>query len=364
MLRRTQSVAAQVEVEPEEAEHPEIVDVRPSAARAGDRRQTDRRQAERRQDERRQGDRRGMEALRAEALANVISMVEDRNFGGLRNRVSWSRGMPMSRILLLVVALCAGGLAAFLATQHGDPAQAAAVATMPVAPAPAPTSKILVAKADIGVGQRLSATTIEWADWPDAQMRDDYITASAKPEAIASMTGNIARADFFAGEPIRQQKLAPASGGYLSAVLEKGKRGVSVTVNQDAASGGFVVPNDHVDVVLTRQTDAGQDVETILTDVRVLAINARLGTTGGASSASAETPEDATNQVFADHAIATLELNPAQAEVIINAAGLGRLSLMLRAVDDSVTAAASADEAANAAIRISSPFWTAKAANR
>jgi pilus assembly protein CpaB len=356
LLRRSQSAATQIETEPEPAQHPEVIEVRPGAGRAGDRRQMERRQAERRQDERRQGDRRGMEALRAEALANVISMVEDRNFGGLRNRVSWSRGMPMSRILLLVLALAAGGVAAFLATHNDGPAQAA-VAEMAVAPAPAPTTRILVAKADIGIGQRLSGTTIEWTDWPDAQLRSDYITASAAPDAIAKMSGDIARADFFAGEPIRQQKLAPASGGYLSAVLEKGKRGVSVTVTQESASGGFVVPNDHVDVVLTRQSDDGrQDSQTILANVRVLAINARLGATAGASST--ENADDASSQVFSDHAIATLELNPAQAQVIINATTLGKLSLMLRPADDSAASAAPEDQAANATIRMTSPFWT------
>jgi pilus assembly protein CpaB len=358
LLRRSTSAATKIETEPEEAHHPEVVEVRPGAGRPGDRRQTERRQAERRQEERRQGDRRGMEALRAEALANVISMVEDRNFGGLRNRISGSRGMPMSRILLLVVALCAGGVAAFLATQHEGPAQAA-TAEVPVAAAPAPTTRVLVAKADIGIGQRLSAAALEWTDWPDAQLRDDYITAAAAPDAIADMTGEVVRADFFAGEPIRTQKLAPASGGYLSAVLEKGKRGVSVTVNQESASGGFVVPNDHVDVVLTRQSDTGpQDSQVILTDVRVLAINARLGATSAGDGTSAESPEDATSQVFSDHAIATLELGPAQAQVIINATTLGRLSLMLRPVDDNAAAVSPAEQAANAAIRMSSPFWT------
>ncbi len=263
----------------------------------------------------------------------------------------------MSRIVLLVVALLAGGVAAFLATQHGQPPQAA-MAEAKISPAPAPTTRVLVAKADIGVGQRLSAATVEWTDWPNAQLRPDYVTATATPDAIARMSGNIARADFFAGEPIRAQKLVPASGGYLSAVLEKGKRGVSVTVTQESASGGFVVPNDHVDVVLTRQSDKGQDSETILTDVRVLAINARLGATGAAGDSASQSPADATSQVFSDRAIATLELNPAQAEVIINATTLGKLSLMLRPVDDNGAAVSPEDQAANAAIRMSSPFWT------
>ena len=72
--------------------------------------------------DRRKAERRGMDALRDEALRNVISKVEDRNFGGLRTRVHWGRGMKPSRIVLLLVAVLAGGLAAFLAVQH-EPAR-------------------------------------------------------------------------------------------------------------------------------------------------------------------------------------------------------------------------------------------------
>ena len=66
----------------------------------------------------------------------------------------------------------------------------------------------------------------------------------------------------------------------LSAVLDKGMRGVSISVTADSASGGFIVPNDHVDLILTRPTPEGQESETLLSNIRVLAINARLGETG------------------------------------------------------------------------------------
>ena len=112
--------------------------------------------------ERRKGDRRGMDALRAEALQTLITRVEDKNFGGLRNRVQWSQKITPQRLVLLAVALLAGGLAAYLAMQHDQPA----VAEAPVVEVKAVTVQVLVAKQAIGAGQRLSPTAVEWQDWP------------------------------------------------------------------------------------------------------------------------------------------------------------------------------------------------------
>jgi len=306
-----------------------------------------------------------MDRLRAEALQAVISRVEDRNFGGLKDRLRWPRGLPPTRIVLIVVAVAAAGTAAWLATQYEQPspAQAAPAVTMAVQqPAPAPVTKILVAAQPIQVGQRLTPQSLQWQDWPDSAMRPDFITASAEPDALTKMQGSVARVDFVSGDPILTQKLGPAGGGFLSSILDKGKRAVSVSVAAESASGGFVVPNDHVDVVLTRSADNNKAPEshTILRDVRVLAINTRLGT-GPAADASAEN-QDPSTQAFADKAIATLELDPTQSEVIINATTLGRLSLVLRPTVDSMPAAPDAvsdgERSANASIRLSSPFWT------
>jgi pilus assembly protein CpaB len=310
--------------------------------------------------ERKKPERKGVEALRAEALQAVISRVEDRNFNGLRERVtdrlalprrvSMSR-VPLSRIVLVVVALFAGGLAAYFALQGEAPAIVPTEAPAPVVIA-APTSRILVASVPIGMGQRLNAESVEWKDWPAGEIRPEYITAEAMPEAQTQMGGTVARFEFFPGEPIRKEKLATAEQGYLSAVLDTGMRGVSVSVAASSASGGFIVPNDHVDVVLTRSGETGKSSETILHNVRVLAINARLGETGETGA-----PADPTNpkaEVFSDQAIATLELNPQQSEVIINSASAGELSLVLRAIVDF----AETDQPdINQTIRMTSPFW-------
>ncbi|MEO6014796.1 MAG: Flp pilus assembly protein CpaB [Devosia sp.] len=237
--------------------------------------------------------------------------------------------MRMSRILLLLLALVAGGLAAFLATRGGD-VQPDQPLTSEVVPEE--RVQILVATAPIGMGERLSDTNISWQDWPKGALRDGYIDSASMPEALTDMKGTVARFEIFEGDPIRQQKLVKTDQGYLSAVLEKGMRGVSISVSADSASGGFIVPNDHVDVILTRSTAGGQQAETLLSNVRVLAIGKRLGEAGKTGAPAA--PEDPRAEVFDGGAIATLELDPVQTETVINAGQLGKLSLALRSIVD------------------------------
>src|SRR3569833_360289 len=106
------------------------------------------------------------------------------------------------------------------------------------------------------------------------------------------MQDSVARADFVAGDPILAQKLAPAGGGFLSSILDKGMRAVSVPIAAESASGGFELPNGHVDVGLTRASDEtkSQESHTILRNVRVLAIYTRLGT--GPAAAQQEASQD------------------------------------------------------------------------
>lgn len=299
---------------------------------------------------------RRIDDLRAEVQRATTT---DGERGPARPRGRLGGALRPSRILLIVVALFAGGTAAFLAFNREPPPVASPTeADIVAAPAPPPVaaSRVLVAKTAIGMGERLTPETVEWQDWPTNAVRPEYITIAAEPEAIADMSDAVVRYEFFAGEPIRAQKIVRADQGYLSAVLSPGMRGVSVTISSESASGGFILPNDHVDVVLTRATDTGQDSETILRNVRVLAINARLGETG-ASGAPAD-PANPKAEVFVHEAIATLELDPSQAEVIINSTQMGRLSLTLRAMTDAAEKEREAEKAANQAIRLSSKFWT------
>ena len=260
--------------------------------------------------------------------------------------------MKPARIILLLVALVAGGLAAFLVTRGGTPAPQIERVTEVV---PEAKTQVLVARTAIGVGERLTQQTLEWQEWPQGALRAEYVTIAAMPDAPADLTGAVARYEFFAGEPIREAKLVSSDQGYLSAVLEPGKRGVSVGVSAVSSAGGFVVPNDHVDVILTTQSAAGERSEVILANVRILAIGKRLGEVGVSGGQTEEevaaggTPQPIT---FDDSTIATLELDPSQAETLINASTQGQLTLTLRSVADFAEEGTGQRTANNQTIRV------------
>lgn len=260
--------------------------------------------------------------------------------------------MKPARIILLIVALVAGGLAAFLVTRGGRPAPTTETITEVIQEEKA---QILVAKTPIGIGERLGAASLEWVDWPVGSLRADYVTIAAMPNATTDLTGAVARFEFFPGEPIREAKLVRADQGYLSAVLSEGMRGVSVGVSAVSSAGGFVVPNDHVDVILTTQTTSGEHSEVILANVRILAIGKRMGEVGVSGGQTEEevqagaTPKPVT---FDDTTIATLELDPTQAETLINAATRGQLTLTLRSVVDFGKGTTVAERASNQTVRV------------
>ncbi|MDB5528303.1 MAG: cpaB [Devosia sp.] len=259
--------------------------------------------------------------------------------------------MKPARIILLLVAIVAGGLAAFLVTRGGG-TPTTQIVTNEVIQQEAKT-QILVAKGQIGMGERLTAATVAWQDWPEGAIRPEYVTITAMPDAPSILTGAVARFEFFPGEPIREQKLVRSEQGYLSAVLSKGMRGVSVPVDASSSAGGYIVPNDHVDVLLSHASDQGQVSELVLSNVRVLAIGNRLGevgASGGAADANAEAGPQA--QVFVDNSIATLELTPGQAETLVNAVSRGTLSLSLRSITDFGDTAVASRDATTTSVRL------------
>lgn len=297
---------------------------------------------------------RNIERWRAEVLQSVSASADDGEPGRL------GRFLKPANIALLAVALLAGGAAAFLATQP----QGGAV-TAQIVPAPAPTpetvvvtepmAKVLVAKADIGIGERLSDRSVEWIDWPKDSLRPDFMTTEAA-DADTGVADAVARFEFVAGEPILETKLTRAAEGFLSAVLDPGTRAVAVSVSAESGSGGFILPNDRVDIVHTVTINERQVSTTILSNIRVIAINSALGK-AERDAEGGEGEEKPKSRTFSS-ALATLSLDPRQAELVISATGSGQLSLVLRPTAD-VAEAQTADhsQAANEAIRLSSPFW-------
>lgn len=230
----------------------------------------------------------------------------------------------MFRILILLISLAAGGAAAWLALNMQTPATGPAKMTLLQTP-PKVGEEVLVASADLVQGQALSQENIHWQSWPDHAINPGFIRRSARPDALDALKESVVRSHFVAGEPIREEKLADAGSGFLSAILPSGKRAIGVRVTAENTAGGFILPNDRVDVIHTVAEDkgGGQTVNvsrTILANVRVLAIDQKADETSGDAVAIGKT--------------ATLELTPKETETIAAAEASGLLSLALRSTAD------------------------------
>lgn len=238
--------------------------------------------------------------------------------------------MKPARLILLAVAIIAGGLAALLASRGQAP-----VTVVETVSNVRQESKlqVLVAASAIGVGQRLTENSVMWQDWPEGAVRPEYITSQVLPDAPEQMRGTVARFEIFVGEPIRSAKLVRSDQGFLSAVISQGMRAVSIPVTAASGAGGYIVPNDRVDIVHTTDDGGGSISSTILQNIKVIALGDRLGQTGVTGGASAD-EEDPQAELFGEESIATLELSPLQSETIIAAAADGQLSLVLRSVVD------------------------------
>ncbi len=227
----------------------------------------------------------------------------------------------MLRIVLLVLALAAGGVAAWLAVSFvgGE-----APPTFVNAPA-APSQEVLVAASDLAQGDKLDAANLRWHAWPEDAVNAAFILRSVRPDAIETLSGTIVRYRFITSEPILEEKLASAEASFLSAILPSGMRAVALRVSAENTAGGFILPNDRVDVLHT--VSRGQDgsgsggavTRTLLRNVRVLAID--------------QTTKEKTSDAVVGKT-ATLELDPEQTEAITAAQAAGTLSLSLRSVAD------------------------------
>src|SRR6202040_3613750 len=90
--------------------------------------------------------------------------------------------------------------------------------------------------------------------WPETTASSSFIRRSERPDAVTQIVGSIARAPFIGGEPIRELKLVKANGsGFMAAVLPSGMRAVSTEISPETGAGGFILPHDRVDFLLTKR---------------------------------------------------------------------------------------------------------------
>jgi pilus assembly protein CpaB len=231
--------------------------------------------------------------------------------------------MYTARIVVLTIALSAGGVAAYLASGSDNK-------TPPTEPVvQLQTVDVLVARSDIGLGQSVTSENLQWQTWPAATASNNFIRRNERPDATNQIAGSIARAPFIAGEPIREPKLVRANGsGFMAAILPTGMRAISTELSPETGAGGFILPNDRVDVILSKREKnpdrAGSaDVvvsEIILSNIRVLAID--------------QAPKEKDGQNTVVGKTVTLELKPEQTETLARARQSGTLSLALRSIVD------------------------------
>jgi pilus assembly protein CpaB len=230
--------------------------------------------------------------------------------------------MKPARLIILSVAIAAAGAAAFLALNIKKGDQVVQVQSETVVQKE-PVIDVLVASANLPVGSRLNADSMKWVGWPEGGISEGFITVQNRPDALKELSDAIVRMPIFEGEPIRPEKIADPAGAIMSSLLPSGKRAVSTEISVSTSAGGFILPNDRVDVIMVKKVDDGSyDTETILNNIRVLAIDQDI-----------QEKEEGKKTVVGT--TATLELTPEQAKVIAVAQQMAdRLTLALRSVAD------------------------------
>lgn len=264
---------------------------------------------------------------------------------------------PARIIVICVAAVAAIGLALVVRAMGSPSGEPGAVAT--AAPVDArPMARVLVAAKDLTPGKRLEESDLDWKEWPVDEVNPAFITdgstpipaaEQSKPEgAVAAVTraandlatggakadyvGSVVREPILAGEPIILRKIVRAGdSGYMAAYLEPGMRAMAIRVTVETAAGGFILPGDRVDVVLTRETTLGNigategdrskfTSATVMQNIKVLAIDQ-----------STRAGDDEQTVIGAT---ATLEVSPGDAEALALAKSEGELSLILRSYAD------------------------------
>jgi pilus assembly protein CpaB len=236
--------------------------------------------------------------------------------------------MSPRRIIFIVIALLASGATIFIGRAWLTTERAAHVEAAP--PPTKPATMILVARGELHSGQFVRPENLRWQAWPDDAVSQSYIVSSQNH--LEDYVGAVVRNAIGDGEPITETRVVrPGDRGFLAAVLTPGFRAVTVPVTPSSGLAGFVFPGDHVDVILSftltdpnlPSSEKGDPAhthhtgETVLTDVRVLALDQRA--------------DDQSKEVSVAKT-ATLEVTPKQAEAIAVVQELGKLSLSLRSL--------------------------------
>ncbi len=180
------------------------------------------------------------------------------------------------------------------------------------------TVDVLVAAQDLNIGRKLTLQDLKWQAWPADSTSPYFYVKSEDKDAISNLEGAATRLAMRAGEPLTTEKVISLEGaGVMASLLRNGMRAVAVPISDVTGAGGFILPGDFVDLLLTRQisieelnpktgeidrTITHNQTETVMETVRILAIDQRLSEDDNATTAIGNT--------------ATIELKPDQVELI------------------------------------------------
>ena len=237
--------------------------------------------------------------------------------------------MDVKKIVLLVGALLIAAVTAVMAKNMFSGASAPEAQAGPVVPA---GPEVLVATRTLPIGTIIDAEAFRYQPWPEGLVQPAYYTRGEQGGDPQGLIGTVVRNEISAGQPLTQGAIVrPGERGFLAAALGPGMRAVTVGVSATSGVAGFVFPGDRVDLVLTQEvTGSGDDdgpplraSETIVRNIRVLAVDQRLNAR-----------DEAGNQVAQTVATVTFEATPKIAEKIAVAQTIGQLSLSLRSLAD------------------------------
>jgi len=251
--------------------------------------------------------------------------------------------MNVTRIAILGVAALAAGAAALLVNGMlggtTPPVEASA-------PPPPVLSEVLVASTTVPPGRKLDVGSVRWDSWPIASVAPNFITKDKQPDMAKAVEGIVVRSPLVSGQPITELNTVRTDAtGFLAATLMPGMRAIATNVTAESSAGGFLLPNDRVDVILTHDISAVGNAnsgvkiwqaDTILRDIRVLAVDqiaqpesAPTTTDAGAASGAPVETEARVGKTV------TLEVTPSQAEILQRAVATGNIALALRSIEDS-----------------------------
>ena len=240
---------------------------------------------------------------------------------------------------IIVLSLGVAGVATYLITTFKTPE---AIDKLQEEKAPLKI-KVLVANQDLPIGAVLTEQAMSWQAWVEEALNEQFTAVDneeLQAERMREFAGGIVRRVIRAGEPILASKLFKRDEpGFLAGMLEPGMRAVSISVTAVTSASGFIFPGDYVDVVLTHDkirevmqkrvkkspnikaplTILSTASETILRHIRILATGQKVD------------QFDTTALIVGT---VTLELTPKQAEMVATAKSMGKLSLVLRSLEE------------------------------